>query len=121
MGFPPYDEDPQQLASSCLGDTPDSPDSRAKQRQLLALLAVDLIQRFREEEARLLHKKSPALSRCRQENRRMARQLRTLITYSDLGLAIQPGLQALLEAWRLHQQRTWSFENRQHPDWGVTS
>jgi hypothetical protein len=121
MGFPPYDQDPLQLASECLRETADSPDLRRKQRQLLALLAVELIQRFRAEEAGLLQMKSPSLKRCREENHRMARQLRTLMGLGDLGLAIEPGLRTLIEAWRRHQQRSWKSDDRNHRDWGVTS
>ena len=112
LAFQPFDQDPFFMASEWLSDTPHGPDKRRKQRQFLALLAVELVQRFRAEEASLRSNSDEALKVCRMENHRMARQIMTLIRRADLGLAIEPSLRALLKAWRRHQQRTCVFDDR---------
>jgi hemerythrin len=69
-------------------------------RQLLAQVAIYLVQEFRAEEARLSRVKSPQLRARRTENQHLARQLWSLMAGAEQGIDVAPGLQGLAKAWR---------------------
>jgi hypothetical protein len=71
-----------------------------RNRQLLAQLAIHLVQGFRAEEARLLRDRAPEMSRRRLENRRLALRLCELMSDAECGLDITEGLRLLLSLWR---------------------
>ena len=76
-----------------------------RNRRFLATFAVYLVQQFMSEEGRLKRDKSPTLASCRRENRRLALQLRDLMSEADRGLEVTSGIRAFLRAWRFHQER----------------
>ena len=74
-------------------------------RQFLASFAINLVQRFRVEEAQLKQAKSPALANRRKANRHLALRLRNLMAAADQCLDVTGDIQTFLEAWRLHQEQ----------------
>ena len=75
-----------------------------RNRQILAQIAVHMVQSFRTEEARLFLAHAPELPSRRVENHRLALRLRGLMHEADQGRDLAPGIRAVLGAWRRLQR-----------------
>jgi hypothetical protein len=75
-----------------------------RNRQVLAQLAVHMVQSFRTEETRLFLSHAPELPSRRVKNHRLALRLRGLMQQAEQGRDLAPGIRAVLGAWRRLQQ-----------------